>query len=488
MHAGLGPYTPASRPLASLEKSSTPVKSILKPGSVLGRRKAQHDDAESSDTTESPTKRRRVLFDELRNVTHEFAGRSMQDIKFEVRTALENHLRGNDGQYDSLKELFANDKQKYLPPVVGEADDTLKPHELQAYIMALTSCVPVLKDRRCNGLVKTILKCSWLGRDDAFLKKFTHFLAALISAQGSYMTPVLSMMVEKFADTRPSSWSVPDFPEINREAMRIRLHTTIQYLLQMFPAAKSVLETQLSAKFPYPDESLGVHMAYIHNLFRIKDYVPELLDDVLDLIVSRVVKIDSQMQLDLEDLDDDVTAAVSYSLRENLRQSSDWEDDEADDSDTESVDSDDPEFDQDAARIKTIKVSVEKMDAMLDTLFAYYTPLFDDPGSDDAFEAFTTIIREFEHMILPTYKSRHTQFLIFHFAQMHERLTDAFCGQLISIAFSVNTPNILKQAAAAYLASFVARGAHVPKELVRPPISRDIHSSSSSTLRRCMSA
>jgi RNA polymerase I-specific transcription initiation factor RRN3 len=466
MQTGVGPHTPAGRPLARPEKTATPVKSILKPGSVLGRRKAQYDEMESSDATESPSKRRRVLFDELRNVTHEFAGRSMEDIKFEVRTALESHLRGNDGQYDSLKELFANDKQRYLPPVVGEADDTLKPHELQAYVMALTSCVPVLKDRRCNGLVKTILQCSWLGRDDVFLKKFTHFLAALISAQGSYMTPVIAMMVEKFADTRPSSWSVPDFPEVSRETMRLRLHTTMQYLLQMFPAAKSVLETQLGTKFPYPDESLGAHMAYIHNLFRVKEYVPELQDEVLDLIINRLVKIDSQMQLDLEDLDDDVTAAVSFSLRENPRQPSDWEDDE-DDSDTESVDSDDPDFDQEAARIKTIKESVEKMDAILDTLFAYYTPFFENPGSDRAFDAFTTIIREFEHMILPTYKSRHTQFLVFHFAQMHERLTDAFCGQLISIAFTANTPNILKQAAAAYLASFVARGALVPKGLVR---------------------
>lgn len=464
------PFTPNARALPGhLPRAATPVKSILKPASVLGRRKNLDDDIESSPTAapESPTKRRKVLFDDIRNVTYEVGRRTMDDVKLEVRAALEAHLRGNDGQYDMLKELFANDKQRYLPPVVGEEDDTLKPHELQVYVMALTSCIPILKGRQCNGLVRTILKCSWLGRDAAFTKVFTHFLAALVSAQGSYLVPVLSMMVDKFRDTRPSSWSVPDFPEVSRVIMRDRLHSGIQYILQMFPSAAAVLENLLSSKFPFPDESVRVHMAYIHNLLQVKKYVPALQDDILDLILNRVVKIDSQMQVDLEDLDDDVTAAVMYALRENPRQPSAWEDDDSDDSDNESVDSEDLDYDQDAVRIKTVKESVEKMDAVLDTLFSVYSPHFDNPGSDKAFDMFTTILREFDHMVLPTYKSRHTQFLIFHFAQQHERLTDAFCGQLMATAFQSNTPNVLKQAAAAYLASFVARGAHVPPSLVR---------------------
>jgi len=435
---------------------------------VLGRRKELHDaSVDSPEPLDNPTKRRKVFFDDIKNVTYEVGRRTMDDVKVEVRSALEEHLRGNDGQYDMLKELFANDKQRYLPPVVGEEDDTLKPHELQVYVMALTSCVPILKGKECNGLVKTILQCSWLGRDAAFTKVFTHFLAALVSAQGSYLVPVLSTMVEKFRDTSSSAWSVPDFPEVSRETMRERLHSSIRYLLQMFPSAAAVLENLLSAKFPFPDESVRIHMAYIHNLLHVKDYVPDLRDEILDLILNRVVKIDSQMQVDLEDLDDDVTAAVMYALRENQQRMSTLEDDDSDDSDNESVDSDDLDYDQEAARIKTVKESVEKMDAVLDTLFGLFAPHFLNPGSDKAFDMFTIILREFDHIVLPTYKSRHTQFLIFHFAQQHERLTDAFCGQLIATAFQGNTPNVLKQAAAAYLASFVARGAHVPGSLVR---------------------
>ncbi|RDA87334.1 hypothetical protein CP532_2648 [Ophiocordyceps camponoti-leonardi (nom. inval.)] len=460
------PFAPNGRVLSS--RDATPVKSILKPSSILGRRKEMHPSSrDSAEPPESPTKRRKVLFDDIRNVTYEVGDRTMDEVKREVRFALEEHLRGNDGHYDTLKEMFANDKRRYLPPVVGEVEDTPKPNELQVYVKGLTSCIPVLKARECHGLVTVILGCSWLGRDDGFVRVFTHFLAALVSAQGSFLAPVLSMLVDKFRLSRPSAWSVPDFPEVDRHSMRERLHSTLQYLLQVFPSAVAVLENLLSTKFPFSDEPMKIQMAYVRNLLHIKDYVPELRDEVLDLILNRVVTIDSQMQMDLEDLDDNVTAAAVRTLHECKQRALDWEDDDWDDSDDESVDSDDGDYDDEALRIKTAKNKVETMDAMLDTLFDFYSPFFAQPGSDEAFDMFTVLLREFEQTVLPTYRSRHSQFLIFHFAQKHERLSDAFCGQLIATAFQGNTPHVLRQAAAAYLASFVARGALVPRSMVR---------------------
>ena len=469
------PYTPTAK-IGHLSIHSTPVKSILKTASVLGVRKTRHDEGDDDNEkdmmqvlSESPTKKRRVLFDDIRNVTYELTGRTIDDVKLEVKNALEEHLRGNDGQYDALKEMFDSDRQRKQQ---GD-EEVIQPQELQNYMFALTSYVSMLRNKECRGLVKAILRCSWLGRDEAFFKAYTHFLVALVSSQGSYLHMVLATMVDKFTQSRLDDWTVPDYPQIDRETMRARLHYTIRHLLQMIPSAKSVLESLLKSSFPFPDMSMRLHMAYIHNLLRVKDYAPDLQEEILDLILDRVVKMDSQMQVDLEDMDDDLAAAVMYNLREKNHGASSWEDDEEDnddsdeDSDVESVDNDDPDFDQDGARIKTVKGSVEKMDAVLDTLFTYYTPLFANPSSDLAFDAFTTILREFEQMVLPTYKSRHTQFLVFHFAQLDHRLVDAFCGQLIAMAFQTNIPNILKQAAAAYLASFVARAANVSGETVR---------------------
>ncbi|KAG4218011.1 hypothetical protein PC116_g33509, partial [Phytophthora cactorum] len=156
-----------------------------------------------------------------------------------------------------------------------------------------------------------------------------------------------------------------------------------------------------------------------------------------------------------------MVAMALRSARENRNQ----EEEDDDESDAESVDSDESEDDE-YTRVKTAKENIEKMDSILDTLFELYTPSFADPDSDEALEAFEDLLSEFSNLILPTIKSRHTQFLIFHFGQKSERLMDAFCGTCINIAFESQRPMILQQAASAYLASFVARGAHVPGHIV----------------------
>ncbi|KAF4587742.1 RNA polymerase I-specific transcription initiation factor rrn3 [Ophiocordyceps camponoti-floridani] len=450
-------------------KSATPVKSILKqpssPSSMLGRRKEMHDGSSNADeSVENPSKRRKVFFDEIRNVTYEVTGDwTLDDVKREVRFALEEHLIGNDGQYDILKELFTNSNKKHP---AGEGKP--KPHELQVYIKGLTSCIPVLKRRECSDLVGVILRCGWLGRDDGFVGAFAHFLAALVSAQGSYLVAVLSMLVEKFHFSRSSAWSVPDFPVVEREAMRERLHSTMQYLLQMFPAAVAVLGNLMSTKFPFADESVSMHMAYMRNLLQVVDYVPQLRIDILNMILNRVVAIDSQMQVDLEDVDDSVSTAVVCALQGVQRGAVDWEDcDWDDDGDNESVDSDIMDPNGEGFRVKTVKNKVETLDAMLDELFVLFSRHFAQPGSDQASDTFSMILREFVDIVLPTYRSRHTQFLVFHFAQQHPTLTDVFCDKLIEMAFRSNAAMVLRQSAASYLASFVARGARVPGSKVR---------------------
>lgn len=471
------PFKQMSRTTPGPAKNATPSKSILKPSSVLGKREKDDAEIDYSDLPSSPTKRRRVLFDEVRNRTYEVGNRTMDEVKREVRDALEEHRRGNDGSYDTLKELFSN-KPRSRGLSLSDEEEALKPQELRAYVIALTSCMPLLKDRDCNGLVKAIIKCQWLGRDDDFIKVYNYFLASLISAQGSFLSPVLTMMVENFTIMRPSQWAVADYPEVDRDTVRDRLHKSIRHLLQVFPAAVDVLKNLIGTKFPFPDQSVKDHMAYIHNILRIKDYAPTLTEAILDVIVLRVVNIDSQMMVDLEDLDDDITAAVMYAIRDNPADPTNWEEEDEDDSDTESVDSDDPDYDKEAAKIKEIKDNVEKMDAILDTMFTYHTPLIaPEPASDKAFDAFTVILRQFHVWVLTTYKSRHTQFLIFHFAQMDERLSDAFCGQMIHIAFDQNppTPSIFRQSAIAYLASYVARGAHVQPDSVQAIFDLIIH-------------
>ncbi|KAI8965813.1 RNA polymerase I-specific transcription initiation factor RRN3 [Daldinia sp. FL1419] len=448
---------------------ATPLKPILKSSSLLNTKRTSDDagfEGDSMESPQSPRKRQKVEFD-LNNIEiHEIGIRSVDEVKQEIRKALDRHDQGNDEDYDILKETLSGKQSSYEDDEDEYADPTLpakRRQELKIYLVSLSSFSPRL-GRSCDGLVKGVLKCQWLGRDEQFAKVYVQFLAALVSAQGARLTQVLSSIVERFTDSRPSDWAVPNYPSVSRETAQERLHVALRYLIQLFPAAKPVLEHLTATKYPFHDESKRMHLAYVDNLLRLRSYCPDLKPEIMDLIISRLVKIDVEMQMDLDDMDDRLTTMVAMALRSSRENKSQEEEDD-DESDAESVDSDESEDDE-YTRVKTAKENIEKMDSILDTLFELYTPSFADPDSDEALEAFEDLLSGFSNLILPTIKSRHTQFLIFHFGQKSERLMDAFCGTCINIAFESQRPIILQQAASAYLASFVARGAHVPGHIV----------------------
>lgn len=469
---------------------TTPLKSLLRhtpiTGTVRTRDEAELDlDDGIMSATPRPSKRAKTVTfnplvqEQIFYSNSDFEGGS-EAVRVEVRRALEAHIRGEgDEAYDSLKEIFA----KATRSVSRVSEDASSADELKTRLWALTSCVSLLS-KNCSGLVSAVLSCEWLGRDENFVKAYAQFLGNLASAQGSYVGPVLEMLVGKFngsklalkscflwdptdpSQVRMSSGRLPSYPIVSREQMFSRVHMALKYLLRLIPSASGTLAPTLANKFPYSDDSKKEHMIYIENLTRLIQYAPELRGEIYALITEKLVKIDVQMQTDLDDLDDEVSAAIVQAISlQSGRVIGEADEDEESDSDDDSVTSDD--LDADTKKINEIQSSVEKMDAILNVLFASYEPYFEDPHSTIAKSFFETLLGHFRNIILPTYRSRHTQFLLFHFAQKSEYFVDTFAGECVDLAFKSGRPVILKQSAAAYLASFVARGAHVSSQTVR---------------------
>ena len=253
---------------------------------------------------------------------------------------------------------------------------------------------------------------------------------------------------------------------MTRSQIHRRAHAALKYLLRLIPSASSILSAVLSSLFPHSSDSKRAHVIYVHNLLKVIEYAPELQSDVLALITERLVKIDVQVQVDLEDLTEDIGDGVVQSIPELKSGLSEDFDDEEDESEEES-DDEDEDLDPDAQRAKDITASVEKLDAVLDILFTYYTPLFTTSPIAIRDSTLDLLLSQFTMIILPTYRSRHTQFLLFHFAQTSPVLTDMFVGACVQVAFDKGRPALVRQSAAAYLASFVARGIHVPSQIVR---------------------
>jgi RNA polymerase I-specific transcription initiation factor RRN3 len=458
-----------------------PSKPLLRRATLSGTIRKSEDaglDADFISAPPSPSKRARVTFnptvEEKVMEEYQVRGRSLDSVRAEVKRVIEAHLKGDSEGYDVIKEVFSTGRE-------DDEDEEMdsKRVDMKTYLLALTSYASLL-NKGCSGLVKVLLACEWMGRDGPFVKAYVHFLGSLASAQGAYVGMVLGMLVGHFLGgkkifvicrgarlthpVRLSSGRLPGCPDVNRDQLSSRVHVALKYLLRLIPSASGTLSPILASKFPFSDETKKVHITYIDNLVRLIDYAPELKSDIFALITDRLVKIDVQMQVDLDDLDDEVAAAIvqAISLNPSREEQEDGEDSE---SDVDSVTSDE-DVNVDSKRIKEVQGNVEKMDAILDLLFTMYNPYFVNPNSVEAASMFETLLGHFANIILPTYRSRHTQFLLFHFAQTAEHLVDQFAGTCVQLAFQSGRPAVLKQSSAAYLASFVARGAHVQSHVI----------------------
>ena len=267
----------------------------------------------------------------------------------------------------------------------------------------------------------------------------------------------------------PSSGKLPHHCMIPKSQLYSRAHSTLRYILQLVPSASSMLSSILVNNFPDLAASRRTYTVYTTNILEIVSYAPELGSDILNLITERLVKIDVQVQEDVLDLAEDIGEGLVHDISK-VGTANDLDDES--DSSEDSDDEDEDVFSAEAERTKEITRSVVKMDCILDMLFGHYAKSFPKTTSirltttDDAFNIFNVILGQFTSIVLPTYRSRHTQFLLFHYAQTSHELMDLFCGACIQIIFDKTRPSPVRQSAAAYLASFVARAAHVPTHTV----------------------
>ncbi len=169
-------------------------------GTVRTRDEAELDlDLSTGSAPPSPSKRARtVMFslgveEKLFSQSKAMAGFApdLEAVRIEVKLALEEHIRGgSDEKYDTLKEIFGLVKR-------GSTKEGSSNEKIRTYLLALTSCVSLL-GKNCAGLVRAVLECEWIGREEGFVKIYVHFLGNLASAQGSYVGMILSSFVGKF--------------------------------------------------------------------------------------------------------------------------------------------------------------------------------------------------------------------------------------------------------------------------------------------------
>jgi RNA polymerase I-specific transcription initiation factor RRN3 len=175
-----------------------------------------------------------------------------------------------------------------------------------------------------------------------------------------------------------------------------------------------------------------------------------------------------EIQFELDKLDDDMEeelllgslSEAGYSAEEDINSEPSPEDDSTETSSFLAP--------ADSTDLTLLRETITTLDALMTTLFNYLSPIFSSPSPTvEAEHLFDSLLTVFLSRILPTYHSRHVQFLLFSTAQSSPLFLDKFLCLLLERSLSPTLPIQARQTSSAYLASFLARAKSLPPDTVR---------------------
>ncbi|KAM4716570.1 RNA polymerase I-specific transcription initiation factor RRN3 isoform 2-T2 [Anableps anableps] len=368
----------------------------------------------------------------------------MKTVRFggSVAETLDKLRQGDGSDYELLKHQLA--------------DPDIKDAQIISWLQELRSCMTQLtKDH--EQLIYTALRLPWVGRSQDVVEEFMAFLGNLVSAQTVYLCACLKMVVSHFTPKRVTiceggvDISDSEDEEDNLPRNFDQCHQALQLIIRYVPSTSRFLMPILQDSFPFVQKSSRTLECYVHNLLRLTVYTPSIRRDVLELIVGKLLRLDvSASRADIEEAEDTVA--------QNRPEEGLFDMDE------------DMSADQPPRTNMMVHPVAERLDTLMAVLMAYIRDVCHVDGSFHAErtkELYKDLLSVFDKLILPTHASCHVQYTLFYLCSFKLALAEAFLDHLWKILQNPAQPAVLRQAAAGYLGSFLARAKFIPVLTVR---------------------
>ncbi|KAL9957553.1 hypothetical protein ACROYT_G039195 [Oculina patagonica] len=356
-----------------------------------------------------------------------------------ILNALENVKQGKTKDYDMLIQTIA--------------DPDIKEIHLQRYLMALTSCSSSLT-KQYDTLVGTVLNTRWAVCGDGTVEEFIEFLTSLVSAQTYYLRACLRMIVKLFIPgiSKEAHLKTADSEDLDK--MFCNAHEALEAVLEVVPAVPQFLIPVLSENFPYMKKPTIFQASYVKNLLQVTKYLPKLRSKIMELIIDNLIKIDVEIpkhelehnEAAIEEEDDHTQFEVDLDAANMAREGSKEEENCMENE------------------------MADKLDILMEILLNYIhevTHINGEHNVDAGTELFNELLVVFENVILPTHASCHVQFVMFRLCSFDLDFANSLLDVCWKKIEDLNTPAILRQACAAYIASLIARAKYIPISTVQ---------------------
>ncbi|XP_026973123.1 RNA polymerase I-specific transcription initiation factor RRN3 isoform X1 [Sagmatias obliquidens] len=340
------------------------------------------------------------------------------------------------------------------------SDPEIKDDQIINWLLEFRSSIMYLT-KDFEQLINILLRLRWLNRSQTVVEEYLAFLGNLVSAQTVFLRPCLSMIASHFVPPRVVTKegdidvSDSDDEDDNLPANFDTCHRALKIIARYVPSTPWFLMPILVEKFPFVRKSERTLECYVHNLLRISVYFPTLRHEILELVIEKLLKLDvNASRQDIEDAEE--TATQTSSGTDATEGLFNMDEDEETDHETKA---DPGMLDQ------MVHPVAERLDILLSLLLSYIKDVcyvdgkLDNNKTKDLYRDLITI---FDKLLLPTHASCHVQFFMFYLCSFKLGFAEAFLEHLWKKLQDPNNPAIIRQAAANYIGSFLARAKFVP--------------------------
>ncbi|KAJ1815726.1 DNA independent RNA polymerase I transcription factor [Coemansia sp. RSA 2598] len=408
---------------------------------------------------------------------------------------------GNTEEYYKLIKVFS----------YARAASHLTPEkyveEVTPWISALSANVSSL-GIAYRELVTTVFYSDWItSPDERFVHRYSTLIIQILSAHPTWVPQAMPALVRWFTFGGHRNDQTALVPIV-----RDRMHGLIKEIYRTIPTCGASLVAALMEALPFRTAKANVQVLFLQNVLGCLEYAGGIRREVLRMVLNHVIQIDVEVQVELEDLESDGEEEEEEEERDGVDEgvfqfdddngeadsgkkgdeevvsditdsdgesSSDSESDTDSDSDlgSEAGDADEAEMSMKAKQ--RVKRTVAKLDAIMSAVFSWlekHCQMDPDTGEmpESTSQMFLQFLDLFNTVVLPTFRSRYTQFFLFYLCAKDAQYADVFLGTMMgNVGDPVRTnvqervSNVEKLAAASYLGSFVARARFLSKQIVR---------------------
>ncbi|TRY93235.1 hypothetical protein DNTS_014372 [Danionella cerebrum] len=363
---------------------------------------------------------------------------------------------------DTLAKLQQGDTSDYELIKHQLSDPDIKDAQIISWLQEFRSCITQL-GKGHEQLIYVVLKLPWLGRSQAVVEEYLAFLSSLVSAQTVYLRACLKMVVTNFVPKRIKiqegnlEFSDSDDEDENLPRTFDQCHQALNLIARFVPSTSRFLMTILAENFPFVQKSSRTLECYTHNLLRVSVSIPELRRDILELIITKMLTLDvSAPRSEIEEAESGAQQDASGSSHDECLFNMDEDEDLAMNS-------------QGVGQV-TVHPLAERLDTMMAVLLAYIKDACFFNGVLDVEKTkalYRDLVFVFDKVVLPTHASCHVQYYMFYLCSFRLGLAEAFLDHLWKVLQAPDQPSILRQAAAWYMGSFMARAKFLPVSTVK---------------------